>query len=147
MSSMPALCRIGVAACALVVVCLASPAAGSGDFRRFPDDAPEPAAAAAEAARVEDLKALLREAQQLQKAQQKLAAEAAKPAAPAATPAPGTDPAPAVAAVAAGGDTPPSDDAEASDDDETEAPNGARAGCMYRGRTLIWEKVPGTCKR
>lgn len=98
-----------------------APASRAGDFRRTPESSSQPS----QEANLEELKELLRQAQELQQAQQKGGVVA-----PAKT--------------ASEQDAP---DAKAEDDPEPEKkPEAvARPGCMYRDTTLIWEKVPGSC--
>ena len=97
-----------------------APASRAGDFHRTPESFSQPS----QEATLEELKELLRQAQELQ-AQQK-------------------DRVVAPAEAASEQDAP---DAKAEDDPESEKkPEAvARPGCMYRDTTLIWEKVPGSC--
>ncbi len=98
-----------------------APASRAGDFHRTPESSSQPL----QDANLDELKELLRQAQELQQAQQKT-------------------PVVAPAKATSEQDAP---DAKTEDDHESEKKTEAvaRPGCMYRGTTLIWEKVPGSC--
>ena len=98
-----------------------APASRAGDFRRTPESSSQPL----QDANLDALKELLLQAQELPQAQQKGGVVAPDKA-------------------ASEQDAP---DAKTEDDPESEKKTEAvaRAGCMYRGTTLIWEKVPGSC--
>jgi hypothetical protein len=132
----------------VVLACvLASAQAWSGDLRRFPDPATVPEAAELDAAEVEQLKDLVRIAEELERArasanasgEDESATGEAAPAAPSAVP--GPDAGISKAEKDAG-----KNDAGKKREAEARKPAN-RSGCMYRDRTLIWEKVPGTCSR
>lgn len=114
---------------------LAAPALAA-DFNRFPAQTTRAAQAEADAAQIAELKELLRQAQELQKAQQKMQAENAKP---------GAETVPAKAA-GTEAEEKAKDGEKADGEKEEPEKKTARPGCMYRGHTLIWEKVPGTCR-
>lgn len=116
--------------------------AGAADLKRFPEYAYE----ARQDVDIEALKALLRQAQELQQAEDATADAALVER-------------PAEDGEGAGGDAaedapPESKPASrpASRQAAKAAPTAAelrgdnQAGCMYRDSMLIWEKTPGTCK-
>jgi hypothetical protein len=128
----------------------AIPAQAGGDLPRFPEQSARPAS---DDSRVAELEELLRQVQELQKAQQVQQAAREKAAHVVGL---GVQASPPV--VAADREKPEEgglEKAEGSDPaakaeqgaEDKEAPSAARPGCMYRGPTLIWEKVPGTCKQ
>jgi hypothetical protein len=118
----------------LIVLSFAAPAAGSDDFQRYPEASARSAQSELDPAQIEQLKEMLRQAKALEEAAKKKAAEGAKA------------PAPAKAATAAEKDAGEGDEKKDEEEKEEEKPL-TRPGCMYRGTTLIWEKVPGTCKQ
>ena len=109
--------RTWLAASAALAGVAFAPASLAGDIRKS-------GAEGADAKQVEALSELLRQAEELQKS--------AKPG---------------QAAVPAKAD----EDAAAKAEDEAvekiEKKPVVRAGCMYSGTKLIWEKVPGTCQK
>ncbi len=130
---------------------LAAAPGQAGEFRRFPEHGAQPAS---DESQIEELKELLRQAQQLQEGQQRPQQAAQEKAKSAGRGAEASPPAKADDAekLAEGG----SQKAEGEDaaqkneekaEEEEEPKDLARPGCMYRGTTLIWEKVPGTCKK
>ena len=132
----------GVALAAIIVIASVS---GAGDFRRTPDYSAE----APQEVNLDELRSLLRQAHELEQNEKSAKTKSAAGSVPAKA---GGD---ANAASVAGpkqadGDPKAAgkDGKDGSDEPvaEAEKPEAtARAGCMYRGTTLIWEKLPGTC--
>jgi hypothetical protein len=91
-------------------------------------DSRKPGAEGADAAQVAELRQLLRQAQELQKQE---AQKNAKPEQAGVPAKPGEEPA---------------GQAE-TDTEKAEKKPVVRAGCMYSGVNLIWEKVPGSCEK
>ncbi len=127
----------------------------AGELRRFPAYAPESSPPKDEVG-VDELKEIIDQARELKKAREEDArAEDAQHAVPAPPPAKSGFAEKAAAKTAdetvaeAGEDAKPGEDAKA-DAAPKSAPTpdvaAGRAGCMYRGTTLIWEKVPGACE-
>ena len=127
----------------LLGLSLAAIPARAGEFQRFPAQSAPPAS---DESQIKELKELLRQAQRLQEAQQ-AALEKAKSvgrgaqASPPAKAADGEKPAEGGSQKAEG------EDGADKREKKEEPKDVARPGCMYRGTTLIWEKVPGTCKK
>lgn len=133
----------------------------AGELRRFPAYAPESSEPKDEVG-VDELREIIEQARKLKKAREEDArAEDSQHAVPAPPPAKPGFAEKAAAKTAeetvaeAGEDTKPGEDVEPGEDAEADAapkpaatPDVAagRAGCMYRGTTLIWEKVPGACE-
>ncbi len=123
----------------------------AGEFRRFPENSARPTS---DESQIEELKELLRQAQQLQEGQQRLrqaAQEKAKSAGRGAEASPPAKAADAEKPAEGGSQKAEGEDAaqknEEKAEEEEEPKDLARPGCMYRGTTLIWEKVPGTCEK
>jgi hypothetical protein len=130
---------LGVALAAIIAIASVS---GAGDFRRTPDYSAD----ASKEVNLDELRSLLRQAHELEQTEKSAKTKSAAGSVPA-KPGGDANADPAAAPKQADGD-PKADGKDGSDEPvvEAEKPQAtARAGCMYRGTTLIWEKLPGTC--
>ena len=145
------MCRSSRLFLALLVVAWLSPAlpgtASAGELNEVDELLKASGSPGTDAAKVEALIKLLREAER-QQAQNRSSAQRGHGATSREDKDAGAATAPEAAAADAPEASAAGEEAGEQPEAEDETPKSvARAGCMYSGKTLIWEKVPGACAR